>query len=72
MGGAGHKQAHNIFIWDRDGGTLIKVLEGPKEPLVTCDVSLDGVRNFSSLKDRLPRLRFGQQGKKVSQSLILS
>jgi len=36
MGGAGHKQAHNVFIWDRDSGVLVKVLEGPKEPLVDC------------------------------------
>lgn len=39
MGGAGHKMAHNIFVWDRDAGGLVKVLEGPKEPLMDCDVS---------------------------------
>ena len=39
MGGAGHKMAHNVFIWDRDSGVLVKVLEGPKESLVDCDVS---------------------------------
>ncbi|RXK41961.1 hypothetical protein M231_00682 [Tremella mesenterica] len=37
MGGAGHKMAHNVFIWDRDSGSLVKVLEGPREPLVDCD-----------------------------------
>lgn len=39
MGGAGHKMAHNVFVWDRDSGVLVKVLEGPKESLVDCDVS---------------------------------
>ena len=38
MGGAGHKMAHNVFVWDRDSGVLVKVLEGPKEPLIHCDV----------------------------------
>ncbi|WWC92371.1 uncharacterized protein L201_007328 [Kwoniella dendrophila CBS 6074] len=37
MGGAGHKMAHNVFIWDRESTVLIKVLEGPKEPLINCD-----------------------------------
>ncbi|WWD07268.1 hypothetical protein V865_005365 [Kwoniella europaea PYCC6329] len=37
MGGAGHKMAHNVFIWDRESTVLIKVLEGPKEPLIDCD-----------------------------------
>ncbi|WWC65240.1 uncharacterized protein I303_107857 [Kwoniella dejecticola CBS 10117] len=37
MGGAGHKMAHNVFIWDRETTVLIKVLEGPKEPLIDCD-----------------------------------
>jgi hypothetical protein len=40
MGGAGHKAGHNVYIWDRDSGALVKVLEGPKEPLVDCDVSV--------------------------------
>ena len=39
MGGAGHKMAHNVFIWDRGFGTLVKVLEGPRESLVDSDVS---------------------------------
>jgi len=38
MGGAGHKMAHNVFIWDTDSGVLMKVLEGPKEPLIDSDV----------------------------------
>jgi hypothetical protein len=38
MGGAGHKMAHNVFVWDRDSGVLVKVLEGPKESLIHCDV----------------------------------
>lgn len=37
FGGAGHKMAHNVFVWDREAGALVKVLEGPKEPLVDCD-----------------------------------
>lgn len=39
MGGAGHKAAHNIFVWDRESGVLLKVLEGPKESLGDCEVS---------------------------------
>jgi COMPASS component SWD1 len=38
MGGAGHKMAHNVFVWDRDSGVLVKVLEGPRESLIHCDV----------------------------------
>ena len=41
MGGAGHKMAHNVFIWDQAFGTLVKVLEGPRESLLDCDVSLN-------------------------------
>ncbi|WVQ85970.1 hypothetical protein IAT38_008138 [Cryptococcus sp. DSM 104549] len=37
MGGAGHKMAHNVFVWDRESGVLVKVLEGPKEPLLDSD-----------------------------------
>ncbi|WRT70759.1 uncharacterized protein IL334_007758 [Kwoniella shivajii] len=37
MGGAGHKMAHNVFIWDRESMVLVKVLEGPREPLIDCD-----------------------------------
>lgn len=40
MGGAGHKMAHNVFVWDRDSGVLVKVLEGPRESLIYCDVGL--------------------------------
>ncbi|POY74570.1 hypothetical protein BMF94_2331, partial [Rhodotorula taiwanensis] len=28
---AGNKGAHNIYIWDRETGTLVKILEGPKD-----------------------------------------
>lgn len=41
MGGAGHKAAHTIFIWDRESGVLVKVLEEPKESLGDCEVNLD-------------------------------
>jgi COMPASS component SWD1 len=47
MGGAGHKMAHNVFIWDRDSGVLVKVLEGPRESLIYCDV---GLLLFSDIK----------------------
>lgn len=36
--GAGHKAAHNIYIWDRETGTLVKILEGPKDPCEDLDV----------------------------------
>lgn len=39
FGGAGHKMSHNVFVWDREAGALIKVLEGPKESLMDADVS---------------------------------
>ena len=32
VAGAGHKGAHNIYIWDRVTGALAKILEGPKDP----------------------------------------
>ncbi|GAA6003210.1 hypothetical protein JCM10207_001801 [Rhodosporidiobolus poonsookiae] len=32
IGGAGHKASHNIYIWDRESGGLVKILEGPKDP----------------------------------------
>lgn len=41
MPGAGTKESHNIYIWDRAGGTLVKVLEGPKDSLDDCDVRSD-------------------------------
>ena len=31
--GSGHKAEHNIYIWDKNIGNLVKILEGPKEPL---------------------------------------
>ncbi|KAF7730248.1 hypothetical protein EC973_002491 [Apophysomyces ossiformis] len=33
IGGSGHKAEHNIYIWDKKLGNLVKILEGPKEPL---------------------------------------
>ncbi|KAI8879674.1 Set1 complex component swd1 [Backusella circina FSU 941] len=33
IGGSGHKAEHNIYIWDKKMGNLVKILEGPKEPL---------------------------------------
>lgn len=39
VGGAGHKAAHQIYVWDRSNGSLTKILEGPKDPLDDLDVS---------------------------------
>ncbi|KAI1314743.1 hypothetical protein EDD11_001757 [Mortierella claussenii] len=33
IGGSAHQAEHNIFIWDKIRGDLVKILEGPKEPL---------------------------------------
>ncbi|KAI9306634.1 WD40-repeat-containing domain protein [Cunninghamella echinulata] len=33
IGGSGHKAEHNIYIWDKKMGNLVKILEGPNEPL---------------------------------------
>lgn len=41
--GAGNKGAHNIYIWDRETGTLVKILEGPKDSCEDLDVSLRSV-----------------------------
>lgn len=38
IGGAGHKESHQIFIWDRETGALTKILEGRTDPLEDCDV----------------------------------
>jgi hypothetical protein len=38
IGGAGHKAAHNVYIWDKSTGALTKILEGPKDPLEDLDV----------------------------------
>lgn len=32
------KAAHDIYIWERAVGSLIKILEGPKEELIDVDV----------------------------------
>lgn len=55
--GAGTKVSHNIYIWDRATGTLVKVLEGPKDSLDDCDVSLLS----SLLRDRSPKSPFDTQ-----------
>ena len=34
------KAAHDIYVWERAMGSLIKILEGPKEELIDVDVSL--------------------------------
>jgi len=33
------KAAHDIYIWERAVGSLIKILEGPKEELIDVDVT---------------------------------
>ncbi|KAF9183761.1 hypothetical protein BGZ51_003823 [Haplosporangium sp. Z 767] len=33
IGGSAHQAEHNIYIWDKIDGNLVKILEGPKEPL---------------------------------------
>ncbi|WFD35214.1 chromatin binding protein [Malassezia cuniculi] len=35
LGGAAHSTAHKMYVWDRDSGVLVKILEGPREPLAT-------------------------------------
>ncbi|KAH8930126.1 WD40 repeat-like protein [Atractiella rhizophila] len=37
VGGAGDKAAHNIHIWDRAAGVLVKMLEGPPDPFEDFD-----------------------------------
>lgn len=37
FGGAAHKVAHNIYIWDRGAGVLDKILQGPRDSLVDVD-----------------------------------
>lgn len=38
VAGAGHKAAHQIYLWDCASGNLSKILEGPKDPLADLDV----------------------------------
>ena len=38
--GSGHKAEHNIYIWDKKMGNLLKILEGPKELLDDLTVSV--------------------------------
>lgn len=37
FGGAAHKVAHNIYIWDRGAGVLDKILQGPRDSLIDVD-----------------------------------
>jgi COMPASS component SWD1 len=34
IGGSAQKAEHNIYIWNRDNGRLVKILEGPKEGIM--------------------------------------
>jgi COMPASS component SWD1 len=45
IGGSGHKAEHNIYIWDKNIGNLVKILEGPKEPLD--DLAVKYIENIS-------------------------
>ena len=49
MGGAGHKMAHNVFVWDRESGVLVIMLGGPREPLIDCVVSVPFIATDSAL-----------------------
>lgn len=40
IGGAGDTATHNIYVWDRASGGLMKILEGPKDALEDLDVRL--------------------------------
>lgn len=33
MGGSAHSTTHKMYMWDRESGVLVKILEGPREPL---------------------------------------
>lgn len=44
IGGAGIKTSHFVYVWDRSTGVLVKVLEGPKDSLDDCDVSIPALR----------------------------
>lgn len=35
--GAAHRASHNVYIWDRSSGVLVKILEGPKDWLIGVD-----------------------------------
>ncbi|ORX82313.1 WD40 repeat-like protein [Basidiobolus meristosporus CBS 931.73] len=33
IGASAHKAEHNIYVWDKNMANLVKILEGPKEPI---------------------------------------
>jgi COMPASS component SWD1 len=47
VGGAGHKAAQQVYVWDRANGSLSKILEGPKDCLDDFDVSKMIMMNVS-------------------------
>lgn len=49
--GSGSKIAHDIYIWSMNDGSLTKMIGGPKEALLTVDVSF-------SLPPPLPSVPF--------------
>lgn len=58
VGGAGHKAAHQIYLWDNGTGSLSKILEGPKDPLEDLDVSVDiGLQRVCPRLTAFERLR---------------
>src|SRR4051812_6922351 len=40
IGGSAQKSQHNIYIWNREEGQLIKTLEGPKEGIMDLVVGI--------------------------------
>jgi len=52
IGGSGHQTKHNIYIWDKIGGNLVKILEGPKEPLEDIAVSVFSFRRWRKKKKK--------------------
>jgi COMPASS component SWD1 len=39
MAGTSSKAVHNIYVWDKTSGNLMKILEGPPEGLIDMDVN---------------------------------
>jgi hypothetical protein len=60
------KAAHDIYVWERAMGSLIKILEGPKEELIDVDVILfQNAADFLSgiLQNRLLSLEHNSHGR---------